>query len=108
MALIGVVTLIVVTTVLMPHMGYGSSGTGSNAPTSQTQNVNVVNTPAGNAQQSGTCYDVMDARPGYTPSPTEGRFSFVTWLNGDPTLPNSGKYAAYLYYPGKMVADSSP
>jgi hypothetical protein len=54
MALIGVITLIVVTTVLMPHIGYGSSGTTTNAPSSQTQNVNVVNTPAVNAQQSGT------------------------------------------------------
>jgi hypothetical protein len=54
MALLGVITLIVITTVLMPHIGYGSSGTTANAPSSQTQNVNVVNTPTVNAQQSGT------------------------------------------------------
>jgi len=52
-------------------------------------------------------YDVMDARPGYTPSPTEGRFSFVTWFKGDPTNLDYGKYVAYLYYQGKMVADSA-
>jgi hypothetical protein len=52
-------------------------------------------------------YDMMDFRVGYTPSPTEGRFTFVTWFKGDPTLLNYGKYAAYLYYQGKMVADST-
>jgi hypothetical protein len=52
-------------------------------------------------------YDVMDARPGYTPSTTEGRFSFVTWFKGDPTNLDYGKYVAYLYYQGKMVADST-
>ena len=53
MGLIGVVTLIVVTTVLMPHKGYGSSGASSNAPANQTQNVNVVNTPTVKSQQDG-------------------------------------------------------
>ena len=56
MALMGVVTLVVIVTVTMPHIGRGASGSGttSSAPTSQTQNVNVVNTPSVNAQQSGT------------------------------------------------------
>ncbi|SRR5258706_2435609 len=44
-ALVGLVTLIAITTVLTARFGYGSSGTGNSAPTSQTQNVNVVNTP---------------------------------------------------------------
>ena len=52
-ALIGVLTLVGIVTVTVPHIGRGASGTGSNAPTSQTQNVNVVNTPTVNAQQSG-------------------------------------------------------
>jgi hypothetical protein len=52
-------------------------------------------------------YDAMDARPGYPPSPTEGRFSFVTWFRGDPNTLDYGKYVAYLYYQGKLVADSS-
>jgi hypothetical protein len=52
-------------------------------------------------------YDAMDARPGYPPSPTEGRFSFVTWFRGDPNILDYGKYVAYLYYQGKLVADSS-
>ena len=52
-------------------------------------------------------YDVMDARPGYPPSETEGRFTFVTWFKGDPKLIDYGKYVAYLYYQGKVVADSS-
>jgi hypothetical protein len=51
-ALMGVLTLVVIVTVSMPHIGRGASG--ANAPTSQTQNVNVVNTPTVNAQQSGT------------------------------------------------------
>jgi hypothetical protein len=53
-ALTGVLTLVAIVTVAVPHIGRGASGTGSNAPTSQTQNVNVVNTPSVNAQQSGT------------------------------------------------------
>jgi hypothetical protein len=52
MALMGVLTLVVIITVSMPHIGRGASGT--NAPTTQTQNVNVVNTPTVSAQQSGT------------------------------------------------------
>jgi hypothetical protein len=52
-------------------------------------------------------YDVMDARPGYTPSTTEGPFNFVTWFKGDPKLIDYGKYVAYLYYQGKLVADST-
>ena len=51
-ALIGVLTLTGIVTVALPHIGRGASGT--NAPTSQTQNVNVVNTPSVSAQQSGT------------------------------------------------------
>ena len=52
-------------------------------------------------------YDVMDARPGYAPSTTEGPFNFVTWFKGDPKLIDYGKYMAYLYYQGKLVADST-
>ena len=52
-------------------------------------------------------YDAMDAKPGYPPSTTEGRFSFVTWFKGDPKNIDYGKYVAYLYYQGKMVADSA-
>ena len=52
-------------------------------------------------------YDAMDARSGYPPSTTEGRFSFVTWFRGDPNTLDYGKYVAYLYYQGKLVADSS-
>src|SRR6266852_9131886 len=52
-------------------------------------------------------YDVMDARPGYAPSTTEGPFNFVTCFKGDPKLIDYGKYMAYLYYQGKLVADST-
>jgi len=52
-------------------------------------------------------YDVMDARPGYAPSTTEGPLNFVTWFKGDPKLIDYGKYMAYLYYQGKLVADST-
>jgi hypothetical protein len=54
-------------------------------------------------------YDVMDARPGdgSAISPTEGPFNFVTWFKGDPKLLNYGTYMAYLYYQGKLVADST-
>ena len=52
-ALMGVLTLVVIVTVSMPHIGRGASGTGPNAPTAQTQNVNVVNTPTVSAQQNG-------------------------------------------------------
>jgi hypothetical protein len=50
-ALMGVLTLVVIVTVSMPHIGRGASG--NNAPTTQTQNVNVVNTPNVAAQQNG-------------------------------------------------------
>ena len=53
-ALMGVLTLVVIVTVSMPHIGRGASGTGTSAPTTQTQNVNVVNTPTVSAQQNGT------------------------------------------------------
>ena len=53
-ALIGLASLMTVGTVVMPHTGYGSSGTAaSNAPAAQTQNVNVVNTPTVKSQQDG-------------------------------------------------------
>jgi len=47
----GVLTLVMIVTVSMPHIGRGASG--ANAPTSQTQNVNVVNTPTVSSQQNG-------------------------------------------------------
>jgi hypothetical protein len=49
----------------------------------------------------------MDHRPGYPPSNTEGRLTFVTWFKGDPRNLDYSKYVAYLFYQGKMVADSS-
>lgn len=52
-------------------------------------------------------YDVMDARPGSTPSATEGPLNFVTWFKGDPKLIDYGTYVAYLFYQGKQVADST-
>jgi len=51
-------------------------------------------------------YDGMDIRAGNRPSETEARLSFVTWFKGDPKLLDYGKDIAYLYYQGKMVADS--
>ena len=51
--------------------------------------------------------DTMDERPGYRGSPTGARLNFVTWFKGDPRLINYGKYIAYLYYQGKLVADST-
>ena len=52
-------------------------------------------------------YDGMDARVGYPPSPTEARLTFVTWFKGDPKNLEYGQYVAYLYYQGKLVADSA-
>jgi len=52
-AVIGLVALVTIATVTTPHLSYGSSGPTAAAPSSQTQNVNVVNTPTVNAQQSG-------------------------------------------------------
>jgi len=51
-------------------------------------------------------YDIMDFR-GHPPSTKEGRLNFVTWFRGSPNLMNYGKYVAYLYYQGKLVADST-
>src|SRR5262249_3830823 len=51
-ALIGVLILVGIATIARPHTGRGASGTTAAAST-QTQNVNVVNTPTVNAQQSG-------------------------------------------------------
>jgi len=52
-------------------------------------------------------YDIMDFRVGYTPSNTEGRLTFVTWFKGTPNTLDYATYAAYLYYQGKVVADST-
>jgi hypothetical protein len=43
----------------------------------------------------------------YAPSTTEGRLTFVTWFKGTPNTLNYARYAAYLYYQGKLVADST-
>jgi len=51
--------------------------------------------------------DPMDLRVGNRPSSTEERLSFVTWFKGDPKVLDFGKFVAYLYYQGKMVADST-
>ena len=51
-------------------------------------------------------YDIMDFH-GHPPSATEGRLTFVTWFKGTPNTLDYGKYAAYLYYQGKLVADST-
>src|SRR6476659_4463476 len=53
-ALAGLTALALITSLLIPLVGLGSNAPGGNAPTSQTQNVNVVNTPSVAAQQSGT------------------------------------------------------
>lgn len=52
-ALTGLLALVGIATLGTPHHGRSASGTSSSAPTSQTQNVNVVNAPTVNAQQSG-------------------------------------------------------
>ncbi len=77
--LIGLVTLGLITTVVVPHIGRGAISNPNNAPTSQTQNVNVVNTPAVNAQQSGT-WNV-----GINGTPTFGVNPFQNTVKIDPT-----------------------
>ena len=52
-------------------------------------------------------YDGMDIRAGNRPSETEARLSFATWFKSDPKNINYGKYVAYLYYKGQLVADSA-
>ena len=52
-------------------------------------------------------YDGMDIRAGNRPSETEARFSFATWFKGTPNTLDYAKYTAYLYYQGKLVADST-
>jgi len=64
--LLGVLTLVAIVTVAMPHRGAGS--TGGSAPTSQTQNVNVVNTPTVSAQQSGSWNVGINGTPTVTVS----------------------------------------
>jgi hypothetical protein len=54
-ALIGLVSLVAIATVI------GSGGPTAAAPSSQTQNVNVVNTPTTNAQQTGNWNVGIDA-----------------------------------------------
>jgi hypothetical protein len=54
MALTGMLFLAGMATIAMSHSGRGTTATSSSAPASQTQNVNVVNTPTVNAQQSGS------------------------------------------------------
>ena len=65
-ALTGVLTLVAIVTVALPHIGRGASGT--SAPTTQTQNVNVVNTPSVSAQQSGTWNVGINGTPTVTVS----------------------------------------
>src|SRR5215471_2357973 len=50
---ISLVVLFAVGTMTNPRNGYSSPGASPAAPTAQTQNVNVVNTPTVNAQQAG-------------------------------------------------------
>ena len=45
-ALVGVLTLVAIVTVAAPHIGRGASGSSTNAPTTQAQNVKVVNAPS--------------------------------------------------------------
>jgi hypothetical protein len=51
--------------------------------------------------------DTSDHKLYHPPSETEARLNFVTWFRGEPKLMNYGKYIAYLYYQGKLVADST-
>src|SRR5215467_1253633 len=50
---ISLVVLFAVGTMTNPRNGFGSPGGSPGAPSAQTQNVNVVNTPTVNAQQAG-------------------------------------------------------
>jgi len=50
---ISLVVLFAVGTMTNPRNGYSSPGASAAAPTAQTQNVNVVNTPTVNVQQAG-------------------------------------------------------
>jgi hypothetical protein len=52
-------------------------------------------------------YDGLDSRPGYNSSTTEARLTFVTWFKGEPKTLDYAKYVAYLFYQGKVVADSA-
>ena len=70
-AFAGLAALAVVTPLLMPLIGLGSNATGLNAPTSQTQNVNVVNTPTVSAQQNGTWNVGINGTPTVNVSPNE-------------------------------------
>jgi hypothetical protein len=51
---LSVLATLSIATLLMPHPGFSSNASGGSAPTSQTQNVNVVNVPTVSSQQSGT------------------------------------------------------
>ena len=53
-ALTGVLTLVCFVTVTLPHIGRGATGTTSSAPTTQTQNVKVVNTSGEPVPVQGT------------------------------------------------------
>jgi len=52
-ALIGILILVGIVTFALPRNARSANATSSSAPTTQTQNVNVVNTPTVTAQQSG-------------------------------------------------------
>jgi len=77
--LLGVLTLIAIATVALPHIGRGASGGGS-APASQPQNVNVVNTPTVSAQQSGSWNVGING----TPAVTVANFPATTNVGIDP------------------------
>jgi len=66
LALVGVLILVGIATISKPHTSRGTGGTSSSAPTSQTQNVNVVNAPSVNAQQTGTWNVGINGTPAVT------------------------------------------
>src|SRR5690348_3575206 len=108
--LLGLLTLVVITTVTLPHIGRGALANTNNGPASQTQNVNVVNTPAVNALQSGTWNVGINGTPNINVAnmPTVGIDSAANTVKLDMTnaLPvRNSEEPARTAFQAKSLAD---
>jgi hypothetical protein len=101
-ALLGILTLVGIAIVAFPHNGRSANGPNNNAPTAQTQNVNVVNTPGVSAQQTGP-WNV-----GITGTPTVNAQQTGPWnvgIAGTPTVTLNGTSVVKVSGATDVVAD---
>jgi hypothetical protein len=102
----GLAVIAVAAPLVMPFIGFGSNAASGNAPTSQAQNVNVVNTPTVSSQQNGTWNVGINGTAGVNVmnTATVSAQQSGTWnvnLSGTPTV-NVGAPQTILAYDQTM------